>query len=416
MKKLILICTAIFLANFSYLYSTANPSRATVNFTGNPSSDFASDEYLGIRNTLEVWITWNSSTLWLAWKGGNTNQYGDKYFFAIDVNPGTNNGTTNQFGGLQWTGASQNNLNKPDYAFLWTNQGTPLEYLGQGDNTNGWTGGNIDFTDYIVGGSPGVVEIGIPWENLGGSLPSSFSFWFWTNNSAENYVWSAFPTDIPNGSGTQTADTRFFVASTSGDVSPNSLSSVPLPVELISFSVSMLDNSVKLNWRTETELNNCGFEIQKSEVRNQATDWNRIGFVEGNGNSNSPKNYEFIDREIKTGKYLYRLKQIDNDGSYEYSNVIEIDLGMPGKFILNQNYPNPFNPKTIISYEVPLGGAVKIMIYDEIGNEITTLVNEFKEAGIHSISFDASELPSGVYIYKMQAGSFVETKKMILLK
>jgi hypothetical protein len=416
MKKLILICTAIFLANFSYLYSTANPSRATVNFTGNPSSDFASDEYLGIRNTLEVWITWNSSTLWLAWKGGNTNQSGDKYFFAIDVNPGTNNGTTNQFGGLQWTGASQNNLNKPDYAFLWTNQGSPLEYLGQGDNTNGWTGGSVDFTDYIVGGSPGVVEIGIPWANLGGSLPSSFSFWFWTNNSGEYYVWSAFPTDIPNGAGSQTADTRYFVANTSGDVSPNTLSSIPLPVELISFSVSLLDNSVNLNWRTETELNNYGFEIQKSEVRNQSTEWNIIGFVEGSGNSNSPKNFEFIDREIKPGKYSYRLKQIDNDGSYEYSNVIEIDLGMPGKFILSQNYPNPFNPTTKISYAIPQNSFVELKVFNMLGQEIATLVNQEKAAGFYEVDFNAVNQPSGIYFYRLQAGEFLITKKMLLLK
>ncbi len=189
-----------------------------------------------------------------------------------------------------------------------------------------------------------------------------------------------------------------------------------MPVELSSFLASVVNSYIELKWTTETEINNYGFEIQKKEVRSQETEWNTIGFVEGSGNSNSPKEYEFIDRGVSTGKYLYRLKQIDNDGSYEYSNVIEIDLGAPMKLSLSQNYPNPFNPKTIINYAVPVGSEVNIVIYDALGNEVTTLINEFKEAGIHSISFDATDLPSGVYIYKMQAGEFVETKKMVLLK
>ena len=196
----------------------------------------------------------------------------------------------------------------------------------------------------------------------------------------------------------------------------SSWSNAPLPVELSSFTASVIGSTVKLNWVTATEVNNYGFEIQKSVVGSLKTEWNTIGFVNGNGNFNSPKSYSYEDKNVTSGKYSYYLKQIDNDGQFEYSKAIEVDLGAPKKFKLSQNYPNPFNPATTIRFNLPEAGNAKLTIYNLLGQEIKTIVNEFKEAGVHTVNFNASELNSGMYIYKLEAGSFIQTRKMTLVK
>jgi photosystem II stability/assembly factor-like uncharacterized protein len=190
----------------------------------------------------------------------------------------------------------------------------------------------------------------------------------------------------------------------------------PLPVELSSFSASIIGSTVKLNWSTETEINNYGFEIERYALSAERQAWEKIGFVNGNGNSNSPKSYSFTDNNVESGKYSYRLKQIDNDGQFEYSKAIEVDLGAPKKYELSQNYPNPFNPTTTIKFNLPEAGNVKLTLFNILGQELKTLVNEFKESGVHTINFDASDLNSGMYIYKLEAGSFVQTRKMTLVK
>jgi hypothetical protein len=198
----------------------------------------------------------------------------------------------------------------------------------------------------------------------------------------------------------------------------NSMGSVntdqALPVELTSFSASIIKNGIKLNWRTETEVNNYGFEIHRSIRKDN---WENIGFVEGHGNTNSPKEYGFLDESVfASGKYFYRLKQIDNDGTYEYSNVIEINFGTSQDYTLNQNFPNPFNPVTSISYQIPTKSNVILKVYDIVGKEVATLVNEFKEAGSYILRFDGSGLASGFYFFKLQANDFVEIRKMVLMK
>ena len=144
--------------------------------------------------------------------------------------------------------------------------------------------------------------------------------------------------------------------------------------------------------------------------------WEKIGFVNGNGNSNSPKDYSFEDKTVTAGKHSYRLKQIDNDGQFEYSKTIEVDFGAPKKFELSQNYPNPFNPTTTIRFNLPETGNAKLTLYNVLGQEIRTLINEYKESGVYTINLDASELNSGMYIYKLESGSFVQTRKMTLVK
>ncbi len=192
----------------------------------------------------------------------------------------------------------------------------------------------------------------------------------------------------------------------------------PLPAELSFFSAIIWDNAVKLNWRTETEVSNYGFDVERLQDYNieKLQDWEKIGFIEGHGNSNSPKDYSFLDQNVSGGKYSYRLKQIDTDGNFEYSKIIEVDLGSPGKFELSQNYPNPFNPLTTIKFSIPQPGNVKLTVYNLLGEEITELVSEFKEAGVHTINFNASDFNSGVFIYKLEANSFVLARKMTLIK
>jgi hypothetical protein len=202
-----------------------------------------------------------------------------------------------------------------------------------------------------------------------------------------------------------------------------------LPIELTSFTASVLQNekAVQLNWTTETETNNSGFEIERQVGSKQSAvgNWESIGFVPGFGTSTESKSYSFIDENITTGIYKYRLKQIDFDGSFEYSNEIEVEVDFtPKEFVLYQNYPNPFNPNTTIKFEVPsvtLRQAqsdimVSLKVYDILGNEVATLVNEEKQPGVYEVEFDASLLASGLYLYKLQSGSFVQTMKMILTK
>ncbi len=210
-----------------------------------------------------------------------------------------------------------------------------------------------------------------------------------------------------------------------------------LPVELISFTALLHDDNVTLNWLTATEVNNYGFEIERSveQTLGQSEEWETIGFIPGHGNSNSPKSYKFIDESAPSGNLEYRLKQIDTDGSYEYYGTkAEInnritDVGdlstcgqIPEEFSLSQNYPNPFNPTTIINYAIPLlggdvrGGLVTLKVFDMLGREVATLVNEYQNAGNYKVEFDGSGLSSGIYLYRIKASKLTKTCKMLLVK
>ena len=196
-----------------------------------------------------------------------------------------------------------------------------------------------------------------------------------------------------------------------------------VPVELASFTANFEDNKVRLNWTTATEINNLGYEIERYALGADRQSWEKIGFVNGHGNSTNTNSYHFIDSKIKDGLYYYRLKQIDLNGSFTYSNTVEANINVPMKFTLEQNYPNPFNPTTKIKYTIqappnlPKGEAlVQLKIYDILGNEVATLVNKKQQPGNYELTFNGNNLSSGVYLYKLTAGSFTATKKMILLK
>ena len=191
-----------------------------------------------------------------------------------------------------------------------------------------------------------------------------------------------------------------------------------LPVELTTFSAAVVNKTVQLNWETATEVNNYGFEIERnhsSKVGN--VNWENIGFVEGHGNSNSPKSYYFIDKGVSKRQYAYRLKQIDSDGKFEYSKEIAVTIeNTPTSFELSQNYPNPFNPSTSIRYSIISKQFVQLKVFDELGNEVKTLVNEEKNVGTYEVVWNADILPSGIYYYRLLTDNFNDTKKMLLLK
>jgi hypothetical protein len=196
------------------------------------------------------------------------------------------------------------------------------------------------------------------------------------------------------------------------DINPSGqLGNPVIPVELISFTGFNNDGILTLNWTTATETNNAGFEIEKMK-----TSWQKIVFIPGAGTTTETRSYSFTDEEVSYGIIQYRLKQIDYDGSFEYSNIVEVEEGVPEKFSLKQNYPNPFNPSATISYSISELSFVTLKVYDVLGNEIKTLVNEEKVVGNYEVEFNATRLPSGIYFYQLSAGSFIQTKKMIMLK
>ncbi len=186
-----------------------------------------------------------------------------------------------------------------------------------------------------------------------------------------------------------------------------------IPVELVSFTANAVRDEVELNWRTATETNNQGFQIERMA---EGGSFEEVGYVAGFGTTTEPKLYSFIDSKLQSGKYVYRLKQIDFDGRYEYSNEVSVEVELPLEFALNQNYPNPFNPSTTISYTLPEDGFVKLAVYNLLGQEVATVVNSFQKAYRYEVVFNANELSSGVYVYKIEAGNFSASKKLMLMK
>jgi subtilisin family serine protease len=191
-----------------------------------------------------------------------------------------------------------------------------------------------------------------------------------------------------------------------------------IPVEFSSFSATANENSVTLNWSTATETNNSGFSVERKTPLDER--WIEVGFVPGFGSTTERKSYSFTDVNLSMGAYSYRLKQIDFDGTYEYSNEVFAEVSAPKNFALLQNYPNPFNPSTKIEFSIPEMSNVSIEIYNVIGELVASLVNQNLHAGYHSLNFNASNLPSGTYIYQLKAngqnGTFVDVKKMLLMK
>ena len=199
----------------------------------------------------------------------------------------------------------------------------------------------------------------------------------------------------------------------------DSWAQAPLPVELTSFTASLLNNKVKLNWSTATESQNFGWDIERASINSESnlmSVWEKVGFISGAGNSNSPKQYFFIDNSALYGMYAYRLRQIDNNGTTSLSNELKIFVGHQPQVYDIKTFPNPMNPASKIRYAIPQDGFVNISVYDITGKLVRTLVNEDKQSGVYEISFDGGNLASGLYLAVLRANEMTITQKIQLIK
>ena len=308
--------------------------------------------------------------------------------------------TDKQRPGIAWAtrwGGGGGFLKSTDYGLTWT----PITFF---NGLNMW---GVDVhpqsTDYVVVGkysSPSQIYIskdaGLNWTTT--AIPGS-------NYSV--YIIDTMNVFAAQSTGFYKLDAPWFV-----------------PVEFISFESFLNGSEVYLSWSTATELNNKGFEIQMS---NDNLNFENVGFVPGFGTSSEKHNYNFELNALKDGKYYFRLAQVDYDGTISYSNINEVELVIPKEFALFQNYPNPFNPSTKISWQSPVTSWQSLKVYDVLGNLVATLVDEYLPAGNYEVVFESvssiqhpessiRNLASGIYLYKLQIGNQVQTKKMLLMK
>jgi hypothetical protein len=203
-----------------------------------------------------------------------------------------------------------------------------------------------------------------------------------------------------------------------------SLIQKPLPVQLVSFDANLNNDGVELKWKTNSEINNYGFYVERQIEDEQKFTEVKEGFIPGHGTTLEPQSYSFIDNSItEVGTYYYRLRQVDNDGLVNYSSPVSISISVLSvnesillTYKLEQNYPNPFNPSTTIKYGLPEQAHVTLTVHNTLGQRVATLVNEKQNEGYHKVVFNNPSLPNGVYFYRLQAGTFTDTKKLLLIK
>jgi hypothetical protein len=282
------------------------------------------------------------------------------------------------------------------------------------------TGGNILGKDVLGDlnadgipevGSASLNDIAHVYNGVNGNIIFNYAFGGGTNSYAAEHI-----VDLDDVDGNLSSD--FSACSRDGRVILFSGGVDVIPVEHLSFSANVDGNTVSLLWRTTSETNNQGFEIErlKDSKIEKLKDWKNIGFVNGQGTTTEPQTYSFVDENLTAGRYQYRLKQIDYDGTFKYSNEIEVEIGNPINFALEQNYPNPFNPVTTIKFAIPISGNINLSIFNSIGEKVETLYNGFLESGFYKLDWNANKYSSGIYFYRLDAENFHSVKKMILLK
>jgi hypothetical protein len=374
---------------------------------------------------------------------------------------------------------NQNTVNMTGIHFLGSNDFTANVYYNSvriGGNQTGGTSGNIvsaamqqsntgtgtsiNFKNNILvnnrsGGTSGVIHTGLNMAIIPPILDADYNVYYVTDVAATHVIWGGtLYNDItlyqaataPNEQNTIFKEVTFVsdtdlhlsgasngdfdlagfpIAGITDDIDGDLRSTVfpyrgadeadiPIPVELALFTANVSGNSVSLNWSTATEINNYGFDVER---KSDNLSWTKIGFVQGIGTSTEIKNYVFTDKNLQAGLYNYRIKQIDFNGSFTYYQLSEsVEVGVPEVVELTQNFPNPFNPATSIKYSIANETAVKLIVFNSIGQEVAVLVNESQQPGVYTVNFDGSTLSSGVYFYKLTAGDFVSTRKMLMIK
>jgi photosystem II stability/assembly factor-like uncharacterized protein len=341
-------------------------------FPDQPNIIIVGDNGYGIARSTDYGLTWNQVFT----------TSGETPILAIDQNiPGLGWAT-------KWSGGG-GFIKTTDYGATWQS----IPYF---NGKNMW-GLSIDpiLSDYVICG-----------DYYGSSYITHDGGASWTalTNPSSNYAFRVVDTTTifaAFGSGLYKLDSPWFI-----------------PVELTSFTGKVVDGKVVLNWRTATETNNRGFDIESSS---DDITFAKVGYVPGFGTTTESHSYSYSLSLNNSDKQYFRLKQVDFDGTSEYSNIIEVDSPVPDDYTISQNYPNPFNPSTKISFAVPVDAKVKVSVYNALGQKITDLTNRQYSAGRYDLNFNAGNLSSGLYFYIIQAkgnngSSFVTTRKMVLLK
>jgi photosystem II stability/assembly factor-like uncharacterized protein len=364
--------------------------------------------------------TTNGGTTWVQQSGGTTT--GLRSVFFTDINNGYivgDNGlvlrTTN--GGNDWSALFTGiQVNLQGVSFTDINTGTVVG----GSNLTGsqifrTTDGGLSWilqysilsevlTDVHFTDSQSGTAVG--WNGSILRTTDGGTTWVEQNSNSPSFLSSVF--FVNSDIGFTVGDSGTILATIDGGI----------PVELISFNAFSENNNVTLQWITGSEINNSGFEVERNQKSEDGirTEWEKISFINGKGTTSESQTYSFTDKGLVPGYYLYRLKQIDYNGSYEYSEVLEVEMELPDEISLSQNYPNPFNPTTTITFSLPKSINIKLQVYNLLGEMITELFNGFKEAGTHTVEFNATEFNSGLYFYRIEAEGFDQSKKMILIK
>ena len=355
-------------------------------------------------NVDKVYLTYDATYTYFAASFHSGGVPGGWQYVAFAINVGVGGGGT-----CPWGAPAQafGHTNLPDFVLVGRLEGSWAELRNWTGSAWGGGGTNVYPTDMTWAGNYSYVEGRVLLSTLGNPEELDVQFYVGGNNNAEHGNFDSCPDD------------DVMTSWNDPTVLSNYVTEIALPVELISFTASVIGKDVKINWQTATEVDNYGFEILRS-AQNDKVNWTKIGFVNGHGNSNSTKNYSFTDRDVLNGSYSYRLKQIDADGNFAYSPIVEVIINnLPSQFELSQNYPNPFNPSTLIKYSLPSKEFVQLRVFNVLGSEIATLVNEVQEAGNYTIEFNASKIninTSGIYFYRLEAGTYVDSRKMTLVK
>ena len=353
---------------------------------------------------------WNGSTYNFLWQ--DQEPPGGYYNWANSVDV-SDDGNYIAVGTLIFVSASEFN-------------GTVKLYKTSGGGTVSWKYENCgDAVTAVAFNDPANVLAASSWGALNNSTPDLYVFKVWEGNTpifTVNTNGSFFDDAFSSDGSTLITSGKAVHARTfgNGGLVYNvfvDTSDTNVPVELTSFTGKISDGNVILEWITATEINNNGFEIQKSFGNEFMT----IGFVEGHGTSTEAQFYSFVDKKVNAGSYGYRLKQIDFNGRFEYSPIIKVDVATPNEFGLSQNYPNPFNPITRIDFSLAEDSRVTLEVFDVLGQQVALLVNENLKAGLHSVDFDASDINSGIYFYKLKTENsdgknYISIRKMVLMK
>jgi photosystem II stability/assembly factor-like uncharacterized protein len=416
----------IFAGSRTYIYrSTDNGTTWIEVFNRVTAPSFYTLAYNSIGNIFAgssdgIYRSTDNGDTWSQINSGLTTNY----IYTIVVNSnghifcGTNAGvfkSTNN--GNNWTSMS-NGLTNSAVGCLTINSLGDL-FAGTGDGVFLSSDGGSNWSQVSVGLPTGSIYALIVNElNHIFASPGESGVYRSTDNGT---TWSAINTGMESTTWvkalTINSSDFIFAGTNKGLVFRSTQSSSVLPIEIALFNANCIGNNVFLNWRTITEINNYGFDIERRLINTLLNiEWIKIAFLQGRGTSNSPYDYTFTDQQLSPSRYVYRIKQIDNDGVFKYYGNAEVEVLTPRHFSLEQNYPNPFNPSTVIGYDLPNSARVKLALFDVLGRQVRTLVDETKPAGTYTVEFDAGGLPSGVYFYRLQANEFTQTKKLVLTR